>query len=291
MSDLSDLTIKTFTEADDIRDAGLSDPEGVEHVDDIRYGEDPRWQVMDLYRPAGRGEKLPVIVSVHGGGWVYGDKERYRYYCMDLARRGFAVANFTYRLAPAHKFPAPLEDLNLVLRWLRAHAEEQWLDMDNLFAVGDSAGAHCLGLYCDILGNPAYASSFPFRVPEGLAFRAVALNCGVYRMTPLRKDEPSLLRDYLPKGGTDEEIRMLDICGNMSDTFPPAFIMTAPQDFLKPQAAVIAALLAEKNVEHLLRFYVDEACSLAHVFHLNMRSDWARRCNDDECAFFRAHMA
>ncbi|MBQ6175487.1 MAG: alpha/beta hydrolase [Clostridia bacterium] len=290
MSEQAQKLIEEFTRNDDIRDAGLTQPEDVERLDDIVYGGNARWQVMDLYRPKGCADRLPVIVSVHGGGWVYGDKERYQYYCMDLARRGFAVANFTYRLAPMFKFPAPLEDLNLVMTWLKARAEERRLDMGNLFAVGDSAGAHCLGLYSDILCNPAYAARFPFTVPEGLCLRAVALNCGVYRMAPLRDDEPSLLRDYLPLGGTPEEIRMLDICGNMGDRFPPAFIMTAPQDFLKPQAAVLAAQLAEKNTEHVLRFYVDDACSLAHVFHLNIRSPWAGMCNDDECAFFRAHI-
>lgn len=55
---------------------------------------------------------IPVIVSVHGGGWGYGDKERYQYYCMSLAQQGFAVVNFSYRLASKYKFPAPLEDTN-----------------------------------------------------------------------------------------------------------------------------------------------------------------------------------
>ncbi len=291
MSALSEEIIRTFTEADDIRDAGLTTPDDGERLDDIVYGADPRRQVMDLYRPRGAAGRLPVIVSVHGGGWVYGDKERYQYYCMDLARRGFAVANFTYRLAPQFKFPAPLEDLNLVLGWLQAHAEEQRLDMNSLFAVGDSAGAHCLGIYGNILCHPAYAARFPFTPPDGITLRAIALNCGVYRMDPPKPGEPSLMQDYMPGGGTAEEIRSVDICANMGAAFPPTFIMTAPQDFLKPQAAVLAAVLAERNVEHVLRFYVDEACSLAHVFHLNIRSPWAARCNDDECAFFRAHMA
>lgn len=104
-----------FQKGDDIRDAGLTTPDFVERTDDILYGEDPKWQVLDLYRPKNRtGEKLPVIVSIHGGGWVYGDKERYQYYCMSLVEHGFAVVNFTYRLAPEFQFPAALEDTNLV---------------------------------------------------------------------------------------------------------------------------------------------------------------------------------
>ena len=123
MSAYSEEIRAKFKAFDDIRDAGLTTPEEIERFDDIQYGADDTWQVLDVYRRKdARGKKLPVIVSVHGGGWVYGDKERYQYYCMDLAMRGFAVVNFTYRLAPEHKFPAPLEDTNLVMSWIMEHA-------------------------------------------------------------------------------------------------------------------------------------------------------------------------
>ena len=125
MSVISEQIRKSFKEGDDIRDEGLKTPENIERFDDIIYGTDPDWQVLDVYRPIGDKEKkLPVIVSVHGGGWVYGDKKRYQYYTMGLAQRGFAVVNFTYRLAPEFKFPAPLEDTNLVMQWVMDHAKE-----------------------------------------------------------------------------------------------------------------------------------------------------------------------
>lgn len=110
---------------------------------------------LDVYRPKATNieEKLPVIVSVHGGGWVYGDKEGYQYYCMSLAQRGFAVVNFSYRLAPESKFPASIIDTNLVFGWILDHAEEYGFDTENIFAVGDSAGAHmlvCIQIYVQI---------------------------------------------------------------------------------------------------------------------------------------------
>ena len=102
MSETSDLFRKLFKEGDDIRDAGLSTPDDIVRYDNILYGEEPAWQVLDVYRPGNAaGDKLPVIIDVHGGAWVYGDKERYQYYCMNLAQMGFAVVNFTYRLAPS----------------------------------------------------------------------------------------------------------------------------------------------------------------------------------------------
>ena len=116
---LDDKTIQTLLGEDkdwNININGMNTPEDIERWDNIVYGHDDReMQRLDVYRPKqAQGEDLPVIISVHGGAWMYGDKERYQYYCMSLAQRGFAVVNFTYRLAPESKFPAQLEDVNLV---------------------------------------------------------------------------------------------------------------------------------------------------------------------------------
>ena len=92
MSQASDTIRTEFKKGDDIRDAGLTTPEDIVRYDDIVYGTDPAWQSLDVYLPkAAEGQKLPVIVSVHGGGWVYGDKERYQFYCMNLAQAIFSL--------------------------------------------------------------------------------------------------------------------------------------------------------------------------------------------------------
>lgn len=85
MSILTDTIRKQFKEGDDIRDEGLTTPDTVQRFDNILYGDDSEWNTMDLYIPKEEKEKLPIIISFHGGGWVYGDKERYQYYCMSLA--------------------------------------------------------------------------------------------------------------------------------------------------------------------------------------------------------------
>lgn len=143
---------------------------------------------------------IPVIVSVHGGGWGYGDKERYQYYCMSLAQQGFAVVNFSYRLASKYKFPAPLEDTNRVFVWLLAHAVRYGFDTHNVFGVGDNAGVHLLALYGACCTNPAYVALFTVRPPAGFVPRAVALNCGVYCVEMSNKKDLTtrLMADYLP---------------------------------------------------------------------------------------------
>ena len=283
-----------FQKGDDIRDAGLTTPDYVERADDILYGEDSTWQKLDLYRPKERtAEKLPVIVSIHGGGWVYGDKERYQYYCMSLVKHGFAVVNFTYRLAPEFLFPAALEDTNLVAEWIMKHAEEYQLDTDHIFGVGDSAGAHMLGLYASICTNPEYAKQYDFQIPEGFAWKAVALNCGAYQITisgDAQDFTGQLMSELLPEKGSAEELKKINVIDHVSEAFPPVFLMTSNGDFLKADAPLLMKKLMECQVPHMFHFYGDKDTMLYHVFHLNMKTEIAEECNKEECDFFKRYL-
>lgn len=294
MSIISNLVRKSFGRNDAARDAGLTTPEDVVRYDGIRYGADPDWQVLDVYRPrAAENTALPVIVSVHGGGWVYGDKAVYQFYCMSLAQRGFAVVNFSYRLAPENKFPAQLEDTNAVFHWVLDHAGEYSFDPEHIFAVGDSAGANILGLYCAICSDPDYAARYAFRSPQGFIPKAVALNCGQYRIEPkfLPKDLIHLLMmDLMPKRGSPEELEMIDVTARVTNRFPPVFLMTADGDFLKEQAPLLSRKLETVGVPFVSRCYGDAQNELGHVFHCDVRSGAARLCNDEECNFFMSFL-
>lgn len=291
MSTVSDMVRRTFAEGDAKRDAGLTTPDDIVRVDDIPYGKDINWQKLDVYRPKAAGKRLlPVIVSVHGGGWVYGDKELYQYYCMNLAQRGFAVINFTYRLAPEYQHPASLEDTNSVFHWTLKHAEEYRLDTKHFFAVGDSAGAHLLGLYSALCSNREYAKNYSFQPPEGFIPTAIALNCGQYEVS--RKDDPDdltqqLMKDFLPDGGTPEELRQINVLRHITARFPPTFLMTCPNDFLRDEAPKLAHRLMEAQVPFVYRFYGNAEDGLDHVFHCNIRTAAAELCNREECTFFR----
>lgn len=292
MSVISFVVRTMFRHSDEKRDAGCTTPDDIRRFDDLVYGPNYRWNCLDVYRPKDTNGPLPVIVSVHGGGWVYGDKERYQYYCMSLAQQGFAVINFTYRLAPEYKFPAPVEDTNLVFSWVLSHAEQYGLDPDNVFAVGDSAGAQLLALYSCICTNPEYAAEFALHPPAGFVPRAVALNCGVYQITKsAKKDVTSLLMaDYLPGKGTKNELQQLSVLLHVTRAFPPAFVMTAEGDFLASQAKPMAERLLQLGVDAEYHYYGDKNHVLGHVFHCNIRSESAICCNKEECSFFRSHL-
>ena len=288
MSISSMMLRAAFKRSDDKRDKGLKTPDDILRFDDISYGPDLKWNVLDVYRPKNAEGVLPVIVSVHGGGWVYGDKERYQYYCMSLARYGFAVVNYSYRLAPKNKFPASLEDTNSVFRWVLFNADKYGFDTAYIFAVGDSAGAHNLGLYSCICTNPEFAREFPFSVPEDFVPTAIALNCGVYRVDTSKKDLTThLMADYLPEKGSADEIRKICVIDHLTAEFPPSFVMTCEGDFLAEAAPPMVDALKALNVPVEYHYYGDAGNVLGHVFHCNIRLPDAQQCNRDECDWFK----
>lgn len=109
-----------------------------------QYGD--RKLLADIFVPPDEGKPLPAIVVVHGGGWVKGDKSRFRALALGLAARGYATAAIEYRLAGEAQFPAAYHDCLEAVRFLRANASRYNIDPERIGAVGGSAGGHLVGL-------------------------------------------------------------------------------------------------------------------------------------------------
>lgn len=273
------------------RDRIIPFPAGVKQVCNLSYGPHRRANRMDVYYPEG-AKLCPVIVNVHGGGFVYGSKEIYKRYCMDLARRGFTVVNINYRLAPKWKFPTPMEDIHNVMRWISRHINQYHGDSRKIFMVGDSAGGQMVSQYAAILTNPAYMALFDLTpLPPAIGLQAVGLNCGLYDVKQVASSHREGLElDYLGKTIANEDPR-LDVLGAITENYPPAHITTACHDFLRPAAQPMYDLLREKGVTCQLEIYgTEEDESTGHVFHVNILKPEAIRCNDDQCAFFRQYL-
>ncbi len=283
--------------SDKARDKNLVPPENVTAIKNLSYADGGKYNRLDVYYPKGTTEKLPVIVSIHGGGFVYGTKEVYFQYGMYLASLGFTVVNFNYHLAPGKKFPYQLGEINSVFQWISKNAEQYYMDAGNVFVVGDSAGAQLNSQYAAIYSNPEYARLFDFKVPcDEVKIRAVALNCGLYKLE-MDMDAngvvktSSLQKDYLGSTISAETMKKLDVLGNITSDYPPSFVMSSEYDFLKDNAQPMADFLTSKDVENVCRIYgTKDQTYMTHVFHVNMNLEEAKICNQDEAAFFKAHM-
>ena len=280
----------TASRSDRIRDEAIPLPQGVTEHRNISYGSHGSWNLLDVCYPEGTGEALPTIVSIHGGGYVYGSKEIYRRYCMDMARRGFAVVNFNYRLAPKWKFPTPLYDTNAVMEWICRNATHYHLDPSRIILVGDSAGAQLASQYGAIATNPSYAALFPIKVPR-ITIRALGLNCGMYDMKARAAGKRTGLHlDYLGKKLPAEDPRFA-VLQNITEKYPPAYITTACNDFLRDAAEPMYLFLRQKGLFADWKCYgTEENKAVAHVFHINILLPEAVQCNDDAAAYFRKYL-
>lgn len=114
--------------------------DGVTVIKDLVYGDHPRHRI-DLYRPEAVSRARPVILFMHGGGFVRGDKSEKENVGLYFARQGYVVAVANYRLAPQHVWPSGAEDAIAAYEWVRTQVATFGGDATRIFMAGESAGA------------------------------------------------------------------------------------------------------------------------------------------------------
>lgn len=124
---------------------GLVSTDGLATTRDIPYGSHGR-QMLDVHRPTGIADGLPIVVFFYGGSWQGGQRQDYLFVAQALASRGFLVVLPDYRVHPEVRFPDFVVDGALALRWTREHARSFGGDPDRMFVMGHSAGAHIAAL-------------------------------------------------------------------------------------------------------------------------------------------------
>ena len=97
---------------------------------------------LDVYIPSNAAGPTPVLMMIHGGGWVIGSKESQLLRAMPYLEMGWAVVNTTYRLVQVSRAPAAVEDCLCALQWIARNAEEYNFDLSRIVTSGNSAGGH-----------------------------------------------------------------------------------------------------------------------------------------------------
>ena len=205
-----------------------------------------------LYRPAGADGLLPLVMFVHGGGWVIGDLDSYDRCCRTLAAEsGMAVASVDYRLAPEHRFPAAVDDVEAALRWLSANAHALDCHPLRLALAGDSAGAQlaataalrCAGSVPVAALGLIYPPAHPFPVHTA---SKIENGNGKVLTTALLEHFASL---YL---GPDEALRShrdaVLLGGHALSELPPTWLATLGHDPLRDDGLALVKALGAAGV-------------------------------------------
>lgn len=160
---------------------------------------------LDAFVPEGDGP-FPTCILVHGGGFMNGTKTSYIKPLFEpLSKAGFAWFTINYRLAPANRFPACIEDTEAAIRWVKAHAKEYKVDAKRIAIIGESAGGHIVSLV-GVRGKDGtgVAAVVPFYAPHDLELQVKARNAlgpsmtALFGLTELNDDAWKVLRDASP---------------------------------------------------------------------------------------------
>lgn len=161
--------------------------QGVKVSRDHAYGADAR-HLLDVFAPLASGTARPVLLFVHGGGFVAGDKHPAGSPYHDniglwAVHHGMVGVNMTYRLAPQHPWPAGAMDVGAAVAWVRAHAAEYGGDPNRIILMGTSAGA---------AHAAAYAVNPRFHAGSNAGLAGLVLLSGLYDMVSAPATEPKI---------------------------------------------------------------------------------------------------
>ncbi len=261
---------------------------------------------LDVYHPPARYEGLrPVVFYVHGGGFRILSKDALWVMALAYARRGYLVFSVDYRLAPAHPFPAAIEDVCDAYRWVVANAERFGGDTRRLFVAGESAGANLVTALtvatCTRRPEPWAGAVFE----TGVVPRATLPACGLHQVTDparFRRKWGKLPRfvdahlldvtdAYLSRRPAGVSLDLADpLClferGEAMDRpLPPFFIGCGTADPLIDDSRRLAAAVTALGGIAEARYYPGEP----HAFHAFVVRKPARRFWLDTYDFMKRH--
>ena len=265
--------------------------DGVKCVKDVSYNDNYEECKVDLYYKE-TTEKMPVVVNIHGGGFVKGDKKHRKSISHLYADRGWFVVNANYRLAPKYHVMDIINDLMTLTNYLNTLAENYNIDLNKVVLTGDSAGAWAATYLTCLLTNPELRARLNIAEPNIKPAGLISF-CGIYDLLEaIQHKIPFDLVKVIAESTLD--FKFADDFSNLNDypyaeeiapinwlnkDFPRTIITYAKQDFfVKGQGERIYEKLKELGVD------VEECHSEKifdnHCYHFNFWLDVSKKTMD-----------
>ncbi|HBK02590.1 MAG TPA: hypothetical protein DDY77_06145 [Clostridiales bacterium] len=195
-------------------------------------------------------EKLPILIDVHGGGYLLGKKEANRLFCAYMAQKGFVVFCPEYPLAPEKNFFEILEYLTATINAICLKAAEYGADGEKLYLCGDSAGAHLCLYLAAIKTNKEVAEAAGIE-PINAEIKGLALQSGMFYTTKF--DQIGMFLPKLVYGKTWKKSAFFPYINPenaaVTASLPPTILITAKGDFLRHYTVKFSKALLKADVK------------------------------------------
>ena len=286
---------KFCDKSDKKRMATQTPPENVVKVKDIQYIDDGNpYHKFDVFYPEGKiaKEGLPVIIDIHGGGWMYATKDLNEYYCMELAKKGYCVFSISYRLVPDITVNEQIKDCTEALAFIRANMKDYPANKKTVMLTGDSAGGQ-LALYSTILNNNPDAREIFGTVDTKLNIKCLLLTSPV---TYAKSGgwfsiytKKMWGKDYKTKS-TYNYMDLNEIM-ELANDMPPTYFITSSGDTLAHDQTVNAYnYFVEKGYECEIEDFTDlrDGKKLPHVFSvLDPFDEYGQKAIDNALDYYQ----
>jgi acetyl esterase/lipase len=282
---MRDNLVRKTTEKDDERMLEIHSqrvfPENITEITDIPYmGSGEKGHLLDVYYPSDMEGPFPVIINIHGGGFISESKEHNKLYAFYLARYGFLIFNINYRLAldnpknprdPKYpkgpKVPAQIPDVMAALEWIGDHIEQYPANSEKIYIMGASAGAY-LSIMATLVSESQRLQDY-YNVPKpNIRIRAVATNCGFLEMDSKKFKIWAMRSVILEKRYKKKEYYQQLIFKNLPEikNLPPVFMTSNEDDIVNYMSFHFEDLLKKNNVEYKFYYIENNERKLRHCF-------------------------
>ena len=222
----------------------------------------------------------PVVVYLHGGGWMAGSPRTHRKVGMKFAEQGYLTINVDYRLAPENPFPAGFDDCVFAAKWAKENAQRWNGDPSWLVMGGDSAGANLTAAALLLLAGDSNAPKF----------RAAILIYGVYDFPSVLERAAATQRERVIQGMTLgylgveytaalKDLRVSPLRAIKAGTLPPSFVICGSADNFLPESRSITSALREAGIPC-------ESHEVADMPHAFMMMDSLSACREGQRLMF-----
>lgn len=257
--------------------------------ENISYLDDNKFHLMDIYQPYNNEKMLPIIINIHGGGFLLGKKEVNKLYCAELAQKGYIVFCVEYPLSPKAKIIDILNDLIIAINKINEIAIDYNGDNNDLYLTGDSAGAYLCVYLSALKNNPNLNHLLKIKNKIIPTIKGLGLISGMFytnKFDQIGVFVPKLIYGKNYKKNYNNayyNIENKEIISYLS----PCFLVTNKGDFLRHYSVNFSKKLAKYNIKYKL-LNINSKKMLPHAFVAMLpETEEAKIANNEMIEFFK----